>query len=216
MTAVRVDMWTDLACPWSYVARARLERGFEQAVEQAASGATLDLRLHSFELNPGSRTTTISIPDIWVTKHGGTREDALTAEGRVAGLAAEMGLPFTTDRLASNTHDVLRVLQLAKTQGLAESWFPQLQRGYFGGTLNPFERSELIVSATAGGMDAGEVADVLDEARFEDEIARDRDAALARGAQGVPFVVLADRVVLPGAVTVHQYAQAFASLRATA
>ncbi|MEH3067025.1 MAG: DsbA family protein [Aeromicrobium erythreum] len=211
MTTVRVDLWTDLGCPWSYVARARLERGFEEA----ATGATLDLRLHSFELNPGSRTTTISIPEIWVKKHGGTRDDALAAESRVAGLAAEMGLPFTIDRLASNTHDVLRVLQLATTKDLAATWFAQLQRGYFGGTVNPFERAELVASAVAGGMDADEVADVLDHARFEDEIERDRDAALARGARGVPFLVVDDRIVHAGVVSVAEYARTFASLGVT-
>ncbi len=211
MTTVRVDLWTDLGCPWSYVARARLERGFEAA----AIGATLDLRLHSFELNPGSRTTTISIPEIWVKKHGGTREDAVAAESRVAGLAAEVGLPFTIDRLASNTHDVLRVLQLAKTKDLAAPWFAQLQRGYFGGTVNPFERAELVASAVAGGMDADEVADVLDHARFDDEIDRDRDAALARGARGVPFLVVDDRIVHAGVVSVAEYARTFASLGVT-
>lgn len=211
MTAIRVDMWTDLACPWSYVARARLERGFEQST----AGDTLDLRLHSFELNPGSMATTISIPEIWVKKHGGTREDALTAEGRIAGLAAELGLPFTTDRLASNTHDVLRLLQLAKTQGLAESWFPQLQRGYFGGTLNPFDRAELIASARAGGMDPDEVADVLASTRFEADVLGDRDAALERGAQGVPFIVVDDRIVLPHVGSVADYARTFSSLSST-
>ncbi|WP_242417927.1 DsbA family protein, partial [Frankia sp. CpI1-P] len=139
MRTVRADMWTDLGCPWGYVGRRRLELGFEQA----NLNATLDLRLHAFELDPGSRTTTISIPEIFVKKHGGTIDDAIAAERRVAGLANDVGLPFTTDRLASNTHDVLRVLQLAKTHGLEASWFAQLQQGYFGGTINPFDPAEL-------------------------------------------------------------------------
>ncbi|WP_261559842.1 DsbA family oxidoreductase [Frankia tisae] len=207
MRTVRVDMWTDLGCPWGYVGRRRLELGFERAKMDAA----LDLRLHAFELDPGSRTTTISIPKIFVRKHGGTVDDAIAAESWVAGLAHEVGLPFTTDRLASNTHDVLRVLQLARTHGLEASWFAQLQRGYFGGTINPFDPAELTRSAVAGGMDAGEVSDVLSGNRFEAEVARDREEALDRGATGVPYIVIDDRVALAGGRTVSDYAHAFTS-----
>ncbi|WP_396230577.1 DsbA family protein [Frankia sp. ACN1ag] len=185
-----------------------MELGFEQA----NLNATLDLRLHAFELDPGSRTTTISIPEIFVKKHGGTIDDAIAAERRVAGLANDVGLPFTTDRLASNTHDVLRVLQLAKTHGLEASWFAQLQQGYFGGTINPFDPAELTRSAVAGGMDADDVSDVLSGNRFKAEVARDREEALDRGATGVPYIVIDNRVVLAGGATVTDYARAFTSL----
>ncbi|WP_261568824.1 DsbA family oxidoreductase [Frankia gtarii] len=208
MSTVRVDMWTDLGCPWGYVGRRRLELGFKQA----NLDATLDLRLHAFELDPGARTTTISIPKIFVKKHGGTIDDAIAAESRVAALAKEVGLPFTTDRFASNTHDVLRVLQLATAQGLAASWFAQLQRGYFGGTINPFDPAELTRSAVAGGMDAEDVSDVLSGNRFGAEVARDREEALDRGATGVPYMVIANRFALAGIATVTDYARAFTSL----
>ncbi|MCM3920403.1 DsbA family protein [Frankia sp. AiPs1] len=210
MSTVRVDMWTDLGCPWGYVGRRRLELGFEQA----NLDATLDLRLHAFELDPGTRTTPISIPQIFVKKHGGTIEDAIAAESRVASLAKEVGLPFTIDRLAANTHDVLRVLQLATNQGLAASWFAQLQRGYFGATINPFDPAELTRSAVAGGMDADEVSDVLAGTRFSAEVARDRDDALDRGATGVPYLVIDNRVALSGIATVTDYARAFTALTA--
>jgi len=208
MSAVRVDMWTDLGCPFGYVARPRLELGFAQA---NLPDATLDLRLHAFELDPGL-TTTMPIPEIFVSKHGGTVAGAVAAESRLAGFAREVGLPFTTDRLASNTHDVLRVLQLAKTYKLDATWFAQLQRGYFGATINPFDAAELTDSATAVGLDANEVSDVLSSNRFEAEVARDREEALERGATGVPFIVIDNRVVLAGAATVTNYADAFSSL----
>jgi predicted DsbA family dithiol-disulfide isomerase len=201
-------MWTDLGCPFGYVARRRLELGFEQA----NMDATLNLRLHAFELDPNIATTAMSIPEIFVKKHGGTVEGAIAAESRVAGFARELGLPFTTDRLASNTHDVLRVLQLANTKGLGASWFAQLQWGYFSGAINPFEPAELAESAVAGGMNAEDVSEVLSTDLFDSEVERDRKEAGDRGATGVPYIVIDNRIVLAGVATIAEYAEAFASL----
>lgn len=208
MTTPTVDMWTDLGCPWSYIGRRRLEL----AVARVHPDEEPDLRLHTFELNPGAPTTSISIPEIWTRRHGGTHSDAAAAEAAVATLADEVGLPFTIDRLASNSRTVLRVLQLARREGVAAHWFAEVQKGYFGGTLNPYDEAELTATAVAAGLDAGDVGDAIATGHFDAAIDRDRGEAIARGATGVPFVVIADTITVRGVASIDDYAEALRSL----
>lgn len=210
MPTVSVDMWTDLGCPWSYIGRRRLELAFARV----HPGEELSFTLHSFELNPNWPNTPIAVPEIFVKKHGGTHADAVATEAQVARLAAEVGLPFTVDRLASNSHTVLRVLQLAKEKGVAASWFADVQRGYFAGTLNPFDKTELTKTALATGLEADDISEAIETGRFDVAIERDRTDAIARGATGVPFFVIADTITVPGVATIDDYANAFRSLTA--
>ncbi|MET9454424.1 hypothetical protein ABZY05_04925 [Streptomyces canus] len=49
-----------------------------------------------------------------------------------------------------NTFDVHRVLHLARAHGVATPLFSTLQRGYFAGEHNPFDKDELVRVAASG------------------------------------------------------------------
>lgn len=131
-TSVRVDVWTDLSCPWCYVGKHRLT----QAID--ASGIDAQVVLHSFELHP-EWPAGVAVPVLEVATHvhGVGPEQARTMEERMARQARSEGLAFTVDRPVANTFDVHRVLHLAAEHGVGDAFFTDVQSEYFAGRLNP-------------------------------------------------------------------------------
>ena len=93
---MRVDIWSDVICPWCYVGKAR----FEKALSSFAHRDEVEVVYHSFELDPSypkdSRETTFAMLG---RKYGMSEADARAAESRVAGLAAAEGLGFHPEQI---------------------------------------------------------------------------------------------------------------------
>ena len=207
---LRLDVWTDLGCPWCYVGIHRLRR----ALDDPGLRGTSDLVLRSFELHPGAPSEPVSIPEIFTRTHGGTRQDAVRAEAGMRQLAASEGLPFTIERPHANSFDVHRVLQFADRLDRGVEFFETVQRRYFAGQINPYEHDSLTAVAVETGLDGAQVRDVLAGNAYADEVRRDEDAARRLGITGVPFVLIDHRYAIAGAQPVDAYARAIAQVMA--
>ncbi len=138
---MRVDIWSDVICPWCYVGKAR----FEKALSSFAHRDEVEVVYHSFELDPSypkdSRETTFAMLS---RKYGMSEADARAAESRVAELAAAEGLGFQPERPVGNTFDIHRVLHLGLAKGVQAATAERGQRGVLrAGTagLRPRRRS---------------------------------------------------------------------------
>lgn len=200
--ALAVELWLDLGCPWCYLGRHRLERAIE------SSDRPVELTLRSFELNPGMSAEPIPVLEYLAGKFAGTLERAREADGQVAALAEADGLPYTSDRRIADTFDVHRVLHLARTVGVANEMFGTLQRGYFGGDLDPFQPETLRQVAAGAGVPAGQVDTVLAGDAHADTVRQELASGRQLGITGVPFTVLAGRYAVSGAQSVEAYAEA--------
>lgn len=201
-SAPAVELWLDITCPWCYLGRHRLE----QAIN--ASDSPVELILRSFELNPGMSTEPVSVLEYLAGKFAGTVERAREVDGQVAALATGDGLPYTSDRQVANSFDVHRVLHLARTHRVANELFRNLQRGYFGGDLDPFDPRTLRELAARAGVPAAETDAVLACDGYADSVRRELASGQALGITGVPFAVLAGRYAVAGAQSVETYAEA--------
>ncbi|GAA1656117.1 DsbA family oxidoreductase [Actinoplanes couchii] len=201
---MNLQVWTDLGCPWCYLGIHRLTRALDR---QGLTDST-QLRLRSFELDPGASTTPTTIMEIFTRKHGVSHKEAAQAEAGIARTAAEEGLPFTSDRPHANSVDVHRVLQFAERQGHGVAFFETVQRGYFAGRLDPYDHDTLVTVAASIGLDADGVRAVLDGDAYTAEVRRDEDTGRRLGVTGVPFVLINDRYAVTGAQSTDAYAQA--------
>jgi predicted DsbA family dithiol-disulfide isomerase len=208
---LRLDVWTDLGCPWCYVGIHRLRR----AVDDLGVGERVELVLRSFELDPGASAAPMTIPEIFTRKHGLTVQDAVQAEARIQKLAHAEGLPFTSDRLHANSFDVHRVLQLANRHGRGVDFFETLQQRYFAGQINPYQHESLIAVAVETGLDGDIVREVLSGNGFADKVREDEATGRRLGVTGVPFVVLDQRYAIAGAQAAAAYAQAITQVLET-
>lgn len=200
-TRLTVDVWADVLCPWCYLGEHRLVA----AIEQSAHAGEIDLRIHTFQLDPHAPTTPGPVLAYVAAKYGQSEAQARSMEQRMAGLAANEGLPYEVDRPVSNTFDMLRLVHLGTAHGVGFEYLRAMQTEVFDGNPDAFADETLIRLGTGLGIPAGEICDTLLGDSYADDVRADHQAAVDLGARGVPFTVLGNRLGIPGAASVDQY-----------
>ena len=206
---MRVDIWSDVVCPWCYLGRAR----FEKALAGFDGRDEVEVAYHAFELDPTwPPGQTMPIMEMLATKYRLSPAEAEAAEGQVAGLARAEGLPFNPERPLGNTFDVHRVLQLAHDQGFQHRLLDTVYRAYFGDAANIFEPEVLAAIAATAGLDPDDVKQVLASDDYTEQVRADEQQAQQIGIRGVPFFVLDGRVGVSGAQSTQTFTEALSSL----
>ncbi len=105
---MKVEVWTDVICPWCYIGRKR----FDKALTQFVHRETVEVVFRSFELDPDAPVQSdMTLEEKLATKYGLSRTEARAANERVTKIAAEEGLPFRLDLARpTNTLAAHRVL----------------------------------------------------------------------------------------------------------
>jgi predicted DsbA family dithiol-disulfide isomerase len=183
---MRVDIWSDVVCPWCYVGKAR----FEKALSGFPHRDEVEVVYRSFELDPSwpkdLRETALTM---LTRKYRMPEEQARAAEARIAGLAQAEGLGFNPDRPVGNTFDLHRVIQLGRAKGVQEELLTALNQAYFAQARQVFDRDVITEIAGSAGLDSGAVTEVLDSEAYADAVRQDEREAGELGITGVPFFV---------------------------
>lgn len=203
-----IDVWADVICPWCYIGEHRLE----EALKQFPHADEIELKMHTFLLDPALPTEVRSTVEYLAEKYNVPVEQARTMEQSAAQQAAQDGLAYETDRPVSNTFDMLRLIHLGNEHGVGWKYMRAMQNELFGGNPDVFEHDTLVRLGEELDIPGDEIRDVLATDRFADAVRADHDAAINLGARGVPFTVLANRVGIPGATSTQQYAQVIAQV----
>lgn len=208
---MRIEIWSDIACPWCYVGKRRFEKaldGFEHRDE-------VEVVWRSFLLDPGAPDRpTETVAEHLGRKYGGGPEAGQRMIDRIEAAAAEEGLLFrmgTAQRVS--TVDAHRVLHLAGDP--AHGGSPQrvdalkerLLRAYFIDGANVADPALLAQAGAEVGLDADRVAAVLGSAEYAEDVQADIDQAQAFGASGVPFFVVDRAYAVPGAQPAEAFTQ---------
>jgi predicted DsbA family dithiol-disulfide isomerase len=184
---VRVDIWSDVVCPWCYIGHRRFEKGLA-AFEHSGD---VEVVYHSFELDPaiepGQATRVL---EMLSAKYGMSVAQAAQAEDRVAATAAADGLGYTVDRTVGNTFDAHRLMHLAGDLGRADALLQRLYKAYFAEGRSVFDAASLAALAGDAGLDPGEARRVLDDGSYADAVRADEDQAREVGIDSVPFFVI--------------------------
>ncbi|MGO8873178.1 MAG: DsbA family oxidoreductase [Acidimicrobiales bacterium] len=194
---MKVEIWSDVVCPWCYVGK----RQFEEALARFGHADEVDVEWRSFELDPTSPARVgMSMDRILERKYGMTPEQARKANQRMTMLAAGVGLEYHLDRVQpGNTFDAHRLIHLAAGHGLGDAMKERLLAAYFTEGRSVGDRASLIDLAAEVGLDPVEVAAVLAADDFAGAVREDEARAVALGVSGVPFFVIDSALGVPGA-----------------
>ena len=211
---MRVDVWSDIICPWCYLGRAR----FEQALAGFEHRDQIEVVHHSFQLDPSypAGHTELST-EMLSRKYGMAVAEAAAMEAKMEQTAAAEGLEYHMDGLhIGNTSDAHRVVHLAASVGLQDAMVERLFRAHFTERRSVFSRESLVTLAVEVGLDEAEVGAVLESDRYADAVAEDAAAASRLGANGVPFFVIDMRYGVSGAQPAELFTQALTEAWSTA
>lgn len=210
---MRVDIWSDVVCPFCYIGKKRLEN------VAAEAGIDLEIIWHSFELDqnaPAKHDT--SNTERLAKKYGRTIEQTQEMERNIAEVAASEGITFNWEQANSgNTFNAHRIIHLAQSKGLGNEAEEAFFHAYMTEGMPIGERETVEDVASRIGLDHTEVEYVLDSEEFADFVRHDEKIAHGQlQVTGVPFFVFDQRLSLSGAQPREVFLQAMQQALSTA
>ncbi len=200
---MRVEIWSDVVCPWCHIGKRRLEA----ALAEFAHRDHVEVQWRSFELDPSAASATgggqvgeADYADRLAAKYGTSRAGAQQMIDAMTATATVEGLEFRFDRaVKANTFDAHQVIHLAAERGVQDAVKERLLRAYFTEGEAVGDRAVLARLAGDAGLDSDEVRGVLTQQRYADAVRADEAEASALGISGVPFFVVDRTYGLSGA-----------------
>jgi len=205
---MRIEIWSDVVCPWCYIGKRRLETalaGFEHRED-------VEVVYRSFQLDPSAPQVPVeTVAESLGAKYGGGPEAGQQMVDRVEAVAAEEGLLFRLGEAQRvGTIDAHRLLHLALENGGADlqgRLKEELLASYFLRAENVADHDLLRRTAEKAGLDGIRVQEVLASEEYADDVEHDIREAAALGATGVPFFVVDRKYAVPGAQPAATFTQ---------
>lgn len=205
---MRIDIWSDVICPWCFIGKKR----FERALEAFPHRDRVEVVHRSYQLDPTAPKGEVhSQREVLKTRYGmddqRVREMMENVERTAASEGVEMRL---LDGLTGNTWDAHRVLHLAREKGLQDAMLERLYKAHFVEGQSIFGAEALTKLGAEAGLEADEIRQVLDAGRYDDAITADVREAQQIGVRGVPFFVIDRRYGVSGAQPTEAFAEVLA------
>lgn len=201
---VSVEVWSDVACPWCYLGKRRLEKAIE------ASGLDVDVRYRSFQLDPTiPHGQHLPHAELMAKKFGASDAQIEQMNQRLIDLGAAEGLDYRFDLyMQANTRDAHRLLHFAHARGRGVQLKDRLLRAQFTEGALVDDVDTLVALAAEVGLDEGDARAVLTSDAYDTDVQADIDEAKALGANGVPFFVFDRRFAVSGAQSLEVFEEA--------
>jgi predicted DsbA family dithiol-disulfide isomerase len=190
---IRIDVVSDVVCPWCYIGKRRLEK----ALSQLPANYEIDLNFLPFELNPDTPKTGVDHKQYLADKFGSSeRYHQLT--DHVTSVAAAEGLKFdyAKQSVMPNTLDSHRLIQYAKRSGKQADIKEALMKAYFTDGVDLSKKENLVAIAQKNGIDA---QSFLNSDEGVSEVKQMEQANHQRGISGVPFYIINNKYGVSGA-----------------
>lgn len=197
MATVRIDLVSDVVCPWCAVGFARLQ----QAMTQLDGELAIDLHWHPFLLNPDIGPDGRDMVAHLSAKYGKTAAEVQQSQQELKHVAQSLGLHFEhfTERRSWNTFDTHRVLHYARENGRDQALNLALFDAYFGDAENPTDSTLLRRLAESVGLDGATVDDILANDIHAEAVAEEVDRFQQQGVRSVPSFIVDNQYLISGA-----------------
>lgn len=203
----RIDVISDVICPWCYIGKRHLERALDLLEKQHLR---FTVAWHPFQLNPEMPREGVERASYRIAKFG-SAERSRQMDERITETATTVGLEFHLERLTRtpNTLNAHRVIRLAGQKGVQDGVVEALFEGYFGNGADLGNAEVLADLGAEGGLQRDDIVALLAGDTGLREVAAGDQMARNAGIQGVPSFALQGHVLFSGAVPAEEMAQTF-------
>jgi predicted DsbA family dithiol-disulfide isomerase len=207
---IKIDIWSDIACPWCYIGKRKFEAGAAAFAEQAGDSAPdVTIEYHSYELSPDTPVDFDGDEIDFLATHKGMPADQVRGMlDHVTGIAEAAGLDYHFETLKhTNTVKAHQLLHYAKARGLQLEAKERLLRAYFTEGRHVGRVEDLADLAAEIGLDRDDVVRSLTEDEFLSDVRADQALGQEYGIQGVPFFVIDGKYGVSGAQEAATFTQ---------
>jgi predicted DsbA family dithiol-disulfide isomerase len=208
---IKIDVVSDVVCPWCYIGKRRLEK----AIDQLKGQVDVEVEFHPFELNPDMPMEGKNQKQHLTDKFG-SEERYRQITNNVTKVAAEEGLKFNFDKqeVSPNTRDAHRIIRYSKSEGKQAAVKEAFMKAYFEEGIDLSKKENLLAIATRAGLDNMKVSSLLysDEGHVEVELGERMNSQ--RGISGVPYFIINNKYGVSGAQSTEVFQKALLDIAA--
>lgn len=211
---MRVEVWSDIVCPWCYIGKRRFERG----LAVAEMNDDVEVIHRAFQLNPAMPVGEVrDHHDNLMKKYGLSDSQATAMQHQMERTAAGEGLEFRlVGGVTGNTFDAHRLVHCGRANGREDAVLERLYRAHFTEQRSIFDVVSLTALAVEAGLDEAETRAALAGGAFAEGVNAELREARGLGISGVPYFVIDRRYAVSGAQTPELFAEALSRARADA
>lgn len=203
---MRIDIWSDVVCPWCWIGKRRLQAGIALLGEDAPD---IDIHWHPFLLDPDADATPVPLREALAVKFGGIeRVTQMLAQTQSAAHAEGLSFDFDRGQVRVTTLPAHRLLALAAREGDVDAVGEALFHAHFAEGRNVADVEVLVEAGVAGGLDPERVRVFLASDENASEVQARVAQAQAIGIRAVPTFVIDGRLAVQGAQSPEAIADA--------
>jgi predicted DsbA family dithiol-disulfide isomerase len=211
---VRIDVVSDVACPWCAIGVSALERAIERIGGDLGS---IEVHIQPFELNPHMPPDGADATEYLQAKFGMSLEQLAVNRARIAERGAAEGFEFGTRAHVWNTFDAHRLLAWAAAEGTADAQRAlkrELLKAYHGEGRNVSAHDVLVELATRAGLPAERAREVLERGAFAEQVRQAERFWQELGIHSVPAVIVERKHLISGGQPSEVFEQALRQIAA--
>lgn len=200
-TALRIDIVSDVVCPWCIVGYLQLQKALDN------TGIGAKIYWHPFELNPDMPPEGQDLREHISEKYGSSAEDSRKSREHLSALGLDLGFEFkfSENMRMLNTFDSHQLIHWAETHDRAMDMKLSLFATHFNDNKNIADHEILADVAQSIGLDRAAALLVLQDQRYAAEVRERQSYWLKQGIQGVPAVVFESKYLVSGAQGVERF-----------
>ena len=212
-SSIKIDIWSDVACPWCYLGKRRLDRAMAR-YRESSDALPVEIEYHSYQLNPDLPVDYEGGHSEYLKGRLGMSPAQIEASNRtMAEMGEAVGAEYHMDRVViSNTAKVNELLHFAKVHGKQAELKERLFQAYWTEGRRLGRMDELVELAGDIGLDREAARQALKVGEFAGAVRADLEQARRYGIQGVPFFVLDGTYGLSGAQEPETFLNALEAL----
>mgnify|MGYP003641005662 CR=1 FL=1 len=204
---MKVEIWSDVMCPFCYIGKRHLEKALQEFEERDQ----IEIIWKSFQLNPDLPEQADLNKNVYqhlAEAKGMSYEQSVQMHENVVQMATKAGLKYNFDEaVVANSFKSHRLLQKAKTKQLGNTLEERLFSAYFIEGKDTSSNSVLLALGKEIGLTEEDVNEALTNEKYADKVKEDINESRQIGVNGVPFFVFDRKYAVSGAQPAETFTQ---------
>ncbi len=203
MQPLRIDIVSDVVCPWCIIGYKQVEKALTLLPEPVEA----EFHWHPFELNPDMPPEGEDAAQHIQRKYGRSPEEGKAVREHIKSTAAGLGFPFGEGgaRRLVNTFAAHKLLTRAGDKQTALKL--ALFSAYFQQGKDVSDEATLLDIAQATGLDRPTCADWLRDEGLAQQVRGEQAYWRDENISGVPAIIFDGKYMVPGAQSAETFAQ---------
>jgi len=207
---LKIDIVSDVVCPWCTIGYKRLEK----AISELGIENQIDIEWQPFELNPNMPAEGQNVIEHITEKYGATLEQQKASQQHMKAAGDELGFKFDyfDDMRMVNTFDAHILLEYAKDFNKQTELKMQLTKAFFSDRKDVSKKEILKEALLEVGLNAEDALAKLDNEEARLDIRNKQNYWKSLGVNSVPTIVFNRKSAVTGAQPVDTFKQVLSEL----